>query len=186
MLRQALAQNDDARLISRKQQMKATLFQLVADQTGKLFDPRVLTIVWARPFAAYKSADLLLHDLYRFCRLIQQTDQPVQIIWAGKPFPFDKFAIDMINRLIRLSYKSERFAVLTGYEIHLSRLLNSAAQDRADYLHWMNIIEHQVRPLYYQQHEHWLMLVKQGMGEMLPRFDSDRMADEYYRMMYDQ
>jgi len=244
IMRQALQEDDDARLVSRKREMKRQLFQVVADQTGKLFDPEVLTIVWARRFAAYKRADLLLHDLYRFCRLIEQHEQPVQVIWAGKPFPFDQTAIDMFNQLVRRSYKAARFAVLTGYEMQLSRLLkqgadvwlntpqrlheasgtsgmsaamngavnlsisdgwvpefardgyncllippadeqlDAAAQTASDYRNLMQIIEQQVLPLYYQQHDRWVQLVKHGMGDVLPRFDSDRLADEYYQLMY--
>lgn len=244
IMRQALQEDDDARLVSRKREMKRQLFQVVADQTGKLFDPEVLTIVWARRFAAYKRADLLLHDLYRFCRLIEQHEQPVQVIWAGKPFPFDQTAIDMFNQLVLRSYKAARFAVLTGYEMQLSRLLkqgadvwlntpqrlheasgtsgmsaamngavnlsisdgwvpefardgyncllippadeqlDAAAQTAADYRNLMQIIEQQVLPLYYLQHDRWLRLVKHGMGDVLPRFDSDRLADEYYQLMY--
>ena len=48
--------------------LKKRAFDIVADQTGKLFDPNVLTIVWARRFAGYKRADLLTQDKERFER----------------------------------------------------------------------------------------------------------------------
>ncbi|SDS73739.1 starch phosphorylase [Halopseudomonas xinjiangensis] len=126
-LRQALDRNDPKRLITRKKEMKDDLFRIVADQTGKLFNRDVLTIVWARRFAHYKRATLLLHDFHRFLNLIERTDRPVQIIWAGKPFPFDHDAISVFNGLVRLSRKKRNIAVLTGYEIELSRQLKQGA-----------------------------------------------------------
>jgi glycogen phosphorylase len=51
-LDKALKENDDKGLVSRKKELKKKLFRVVANQTGKLFDPDVLTIVWARRFAA--------------------------------------------------------------------------------------------------------------------------------------
>lgn len=107
----------------RKSQLKSELFEEVYKQTGKQFDPNVLTIVWARRFAGYKRADLLLHDYDRFKRLIHNTKYPVQIIWAGKPYPFDFGAIDTFNHLVHQSKQEANLAVLIGYEIELSRKL---------------------------------------------------------------
>ena len=70
----------------RKFELKKELFDEVLNQTEKLFDPNVLTIVWARRFAGYKRADLLLHDLERFEKLVSNAKYPIQIIWAGKPY----------------------------------------------------------------------------------------------------
>jgi starch phosphorylase len=107
----------------RKSQLKSELFEEVYKQTGKQFDPNVLTIVWARRFAGYKRADLLLHDYDRFKRLINNEKYPVQIIWAGKPYPFDYGAIDTFNHLVHQSKQEANLAVLIGYEIELSRKL---------------------------------------------------------------
>ena len=107
----------------RKEALKKDLFDLVLDQTGKLFDPRVLTIVWARRFAGYKRADLLLYDFPRFTEMIRKADRPVQIIWAGKPYPKDYGAINIFNRLVQVSKEFPNLAVLTGYEMTLSKML---------------------------------------------------------------
>ncbi|MEL0455563.1 alpha-glucan family phosphorylase [Flavobacteriaceae bacterium SZ-1-7] len=107
----------------RKTELKNELFQEVYNQTGKSFNPSVLTIVWARRFAAYKRADLLLHDFNRFKRLISNQHYPVQIIWAGKPYPFDYGAIDVFNHLVYNSKAEPNLAVLIGYEIDLSKKL---------------------------------------------------------------
>ncbi|HZF70739.1 MAG TPA: alpha-glucan family phosphorylase, partial [Sulfuricurvum sp.] len=47
----ALDEHEDYALTGRKKHLKRNLFNVVADQTGKMFDPDVLTIVWARRFA---------------------------------------------------------------------------------------------------------------------------------------
>lgn len=108
---------------NKKLQLKSELFEEVYKQTGKKLDPNVLTIVWARRFAGYKRADLLLHDYNRFKRLIHNEKYPVQIIWAGKPYPFDYGAIDTFNHLVYQSKQEPNLAVLIGYEIDLSRKL---------------------------------------------------------------
>ncbi|MBC2838971.1 alpha-glucan family phosphorylase [Robiginitalea sp. SC105] len=111
----------------RKAEMKADLFREVLDQTGKRFDPEVLTVVWARRFAAYKRADLLLRDFERFRRLLSDREKPIQIIWAGKPFPEDFGAINIFNRLIEVSWQFPNLSVLTGYEIGLSKKLKDGS-----------------------------------------------------------
>ena len=108
---------------TRKTILKKELFEEVQKQTGKTFDPKVLTIVWARRFAGYKRADLLLHDLERFKRLISNEKYPIQIIWAGKPYPYDFYAIDVFNNLVNHSKTEDNLAVLIGYEIDLSKKL---------------------------------------------------------------
>ena len=119
----ALDEHEDYEVLARKKHLKKMLFDLVADQTGKMFDPEVLTIVWARRFAEYKRPDLLTYDMERFVKLITNEERPVQIIWAGKPYPFDHGAIDTFNELIRISRHYKNIAVITGYELRLSRLL---------------------------------------------------------------
>jgi starch phosphorylase len=126
-LREACSQDDDTAVAARKLELKRQLFEIVADQTGKLFDPQVLTIVWARRFATYKRPDLLMRDVHRFNELIKNTDQPVQIIWAGKPYPLDYGATETFDRLVKMTYEMDNVAVLTGYELALSRKLKEGA-----------------------------------------------------------
>ena len=107
--------------------LKTKLFEVVADQTGKIFDPEVLTIVWARRFAEYKRPDLITRDLERFKNLLANTEQPVQIIFAGKPYPMDYGAINVFNHLTYLSKDIKNVAVLAGYELKLSRQCKEGA-----------------------------------------------------------
>ena len=107
----------------RKTELKNELFDVVLNQTQKRFDPNVITIVWARRFAGYKRADMFLYDLERFEKLLSNEKYPVQIIWAGKPYPKDYYAIDIFNHLVNFSKKRKNLAVLTGYEMDLSKQL---------------------------------------------------------------
>ena len=111
----------------RKRFLKKRAFDIVADQTGKLFDPDVLTIVWARRFAAYKRPDLIAQDLERFQQLMENTEHPVQIIWAGKPYPMDYGAISVFNSLVHLSKRFKNVAVCVDYELALSKRLKQAS-----------------------------------------------------------
>lgn len=100
---------------------------MVGEQTGRVFDPNCLTIVWARRFAAYKRPDLVTGNPTMFERMLQRTNYPVQFIWAGKPYPMDHGAIEIFNRLNDMTAKYPRSAVLTGYELGLSRYLKNGS-----------------------------------------------------------
>lgn len=123
----ALDAHEDYELIARKKHLKRALFDIVADQTGQMFDPEILTIVWARRFAEYKRPGLLKQDFERFKKLITRVDYPVQVIWAGKPYPFDTNAINSFNELIHMSCQFKNMAVLIGYELELSRILKKGS-----------------------------------------------------------
>lgn len=118
---------DVKKFAKRKIEMKQELFDLVADQTGKIFDPNVLTIVWARRFAGYKRADLIARDAERFEKLLNNKDFPVQIIWAGKPYPLDHGAVSTFNWLVHFTRKYHNATVLTGYELGLSALMKKGS-----------------------------------------------------------
>jgi len=122
-IKKAWEKKNSATYKRRKKALKKALFEEVYNQTGKKFDPNVLTVVWARRFAAYKRADLLMYDMEHFKRLIHNDKYPIQIIWAGKPYPFDYGAIEVFNTLVDTSKQHVNLAVLTGYELELSRAL---------------------------------------------------------------
>ena len=243
-LKAALDADDDQALMARKRVLKEELFEIVAHQTGKIFDPNLLTIVWARRFAGYKRADLIMRNLSVFYELLNRKEQPIQFIWAGKPYPGDQWAVDQFNRLYQLTRISHTAAIVTGYEMDLSMALKKGSdiwlntprrpheasgtsgmtaamnasvnfsindgwvpefarpsencflipeadttkteseQDDHDYEHMMRILTQEVIPTYYDQPEKWVQIVKNSMKEVVPMFDSDRMADEYYRRLY--
>lgn len=244
-LYKAMEEGNDLAFDDRKNYLKRRAFEIVADQTGKLFDPNVLTIVWARRFAGYKRADFLTQNLERFEKLINNPSRPVQIIWAGKPYPVDYPAISQFNNLVHLSKNYKNVAVLIGYELTLSKRLKQAAdvwlnnprvpreasgtsgmtaamngainfstddgwipefvnhgnngfvvpkadyenlsvhdQDNYDLNKMYEILEQQIVPLYYNNFETWRQIMKNGMRDVRFQFDSNRMAHEYYELMY--
>jgi starch phosphorylase len=127
ILYEALEKGDDELLRKRKLLMKQLLFEEVADQQGHLFNKEALTIVWARRYAGYKRPDLIAQDTDRFHNLITNKDRPIQIVWAGKPYPMDYNSISIFNHLVHLSKKYHNVAVLVGYELKISKILKSGA-----------------------------------------------------------
>ncbi len=127
IIQEAVEKKDNKSYKARKRRLKEKLFDEVADQTGKIFDPEVLTLVWARRFADYKRADLLTRDVKRFRELLERVNEPVQIIWAGKPYPMDYNAVGTFNKLVHLAKEFNNMAVLVGYELKLSRKLKEGS-----------------------------------------------------------
>jgi len=123
----ALDEHEDYEIMARKKHLKRLLFDEVANQSGKMFNPDIFTIVWARRFAEYKRPDLLKYDYERFIRLIENSKFPVQIIWAGKPYPTDQEAINIFNDLVILGHRYKNISVLIGYELSLSKLLKQGS-----------------------------------------------------------
>lgn len=229
----------------RKRFLKKRAFEIVADQTGKLLDPDVLTIVWARRFAAYKRPDLIAQDMARFQELLGNSEHPVQIIWAGKPYPMDYGAISVFNSLVHLSKRFKNVAVCVDYELSLSKRLKQASdvwlnnprvpreasgtsgmtasmngsvnfstfdgwicefakhgensfivpqadyhtlsvqdQDNQDLDHLYEILKNEILPTYYGNKRKWRDIVQAGMHDVRHEFESNRMAKEYYELMY--
>ncbi len=126
-LEEARVAKDKVALAARKKRLKQRMCDEVANQTGRLFDPEVLTIVWARRFAGYKRANLVSRDLERFAAMLERSNKPVQIIWGGKPYPKDYDAIEEFNALCDLSSKFKNAAVVVGYELSLSKILKDGS-----------------------------------------------------------
>jgi starch phosphorylase len=126
-LYRAVEEGNDYAFDDRKRYLKKRVFEIVADQSGKLFHPDIFTIVWARRFAGYKRASLITRDEERFEKLMKGSKYPVQIIWAGKPYPVDYPAITEFNNLVHLSKDYNNMAVLIGYELTISKRLKQAA-----------------------------------------------------------
>ncbi len=93
---------------------------------GVLLDPYTLTIGFARRFAPYKRANLLLRDPDRLLRLISRQDMPVQIIFAGKSHPDHeggKRLIQEIYRFVKRADAAGRLVFLEDYDLNLARYL---------------------------------------------------------------
>lgn len=243
-MKKALENGDDEALLARKKVLKERLFHIVANQAGDLFSPDILTIVWARRFAGYKRPDLILRDYERFQKLIKDSKYPVQVIWAGKPYPEDQAGVNQFNYIAGLTYKVPGICVLTGYELELSATLKKGAdlwlntprrpqeasgtsgmtaamngainlsindgwipefakdgdnsfiipeadvnssindQDNHDNYLLMEMLEKEIIPMYYENKAEWVRVMKNSMTDVVPAFDSKRMAAEYYTKLY--
>ena len=94
------------------------------------FDPTALTLVWARRFAAYKRATLLLSQPERLRRLLTSTDRPVQLVFAGKAHPADDLGKEMIRQIVQATRDPElrlRMAFVEDYDIEVARALYRGA-----------------------------------------------------------
>jgi len=84
-------------------------------RAGDALEPKTLTIGFARRFADYKRATLLLRDPERLARLVNAPGKPVQFIFAGRAHPFD----DGGKQLIRQIYEFSRGDALRGKVVFL-------------------------------------------------------------------
>ena len=243
-LYQALKGNDNDALLRKRKQGKQNLFEIVADQAGEIYDENICTIVFAKRFAGYKRPDLFFHDMERFDKLVTNKERPVQIIWAGKPYPMDYAAIGVFDKIVNVCKKYINCSILVGYELELSKLLKQGAdvwlniprvsheasgtsgmaaamngavnvglpdgwfpefardkinsfvippcdislpehvQDDTDAASLYQLLETEILPMYYDYPNRWLEIVKNGMKDVIPQFDSNRMAKEYYEKLY--
>jgi starch phosphorylase len=104
--------------------------------SGPLLDPEVLTLGFARRFATYKRADLLLREEDRLLSLITDARRPVQIVFAGKAHPADDDGKRILQRIYKLSHdprSAGRVAFVQDYEMHVARALFAGVDV------WMNV-----------------------------------------------
>lgn len=240
----ALKSNDDKQLIQRKKEAKRQLFEEIADQNGEMYNENVITIVFAKRFGGYKRPELLLNNLERFERLVKNEKYPVQIVWAGKPYPMDYNSIAVFDKIVHICKTYSNCSILVGYEMKLSKILKLGADvwlntpritheasgtsgmsaamngavnvsipdgwfpefakdcinsftitasdptlpthelDEQDANNLYDLLENVIIPMYYTNNAAWLEIVKNGMKDIIPQFDSIRMAKEYYEQLY--
>jgi glycogen phosphorylase len=104
--------------------------------TRKLLDPTVLTIGFARRVAAYKRWNLLLTDLDRLLRLVDNPERPVQFVFAGKAHPQDRTAKQILQQLMRINNDSNwqhRAVFIEDYDQEVARYLVHGVDV------WMNV-----------------------------------------------
>jgi alpha-glucan phosphorylase-like protein len=86
----------------------------------------ILTIGFARRFATYKRAHLLFKDLNRLNEIVNNSDKPVQFLFAGKAHPHDGGGQDLIRKIIEISKMPEfrgKILFLQNYDMELAKLL---------------------------------------------------------------
>ncbi|QTA82178.1 Putative glycogen phosphorylase [Desulfonema limicola] len=95
-----------------------------------VLDQDVLTIAFARRFATYKRANLLLNEPDRFEAILSSNNNPVQFVFAGKAHPRDHEGKELIKRLIHFARKTNvrhRMIFLEDYDIYIARHLVQGA-----------------------------------------------------------
>lgn len=93
---------------------------------GVMLNPYVLTIGFARRFATYKRASLILSDVDRLLRIINRPNMPVQIVFAGKAHPADEPGKQLIQKIYRTVKRAEtggRLVFVEDYDMNLARYL---------------------------------------------------------------
>lgn len=111
---------------SRRQWLNDGVHPVQVVAGGTLLDPYALTIGFARRFATYKRAGLVLSDFERILRIINEPNRPVQIIFAGKAHPADepgKLLIQEIYRKVKKAETGGRLVFIEDYDINVARYL---------------------------------------------------------------
>jgi starch phosphorylase len=134
---------DDAELWETEQVLKARLINFVRNRlvaqarrrnepdsaiqkAMEALDLHTLTIGFARRFATYKRAGLILQDVERLTELVKVPDRPIQIVFAGKAHPEDRMGKELIQGIVRIT-RQERFfnriVFVEDYDMNVARSL---------------------------------------------------------------
>jgi len=125
-----------ARLVSfARQRLRAQLErrgapQAEIEQADEVLNNRALTIGFARRFATYKRASLLLRDPERLARILNDPEKPVQIIFSGKAHPKDNPGKEVIRQIVafcRQHHVRHRMVFLEDYDMAVARYLVQGA-----------------------------------------------------------
>lgn len=104
--------------------------------TRNLFDKEVLTIGFARRVAAYKRWNLLMSDIERLLKMVDDAERPVQFVFAGKAHPQDLNAKKILQNLMSINHDSNwqnRAVFIEDYDQEVARYLVQGVDV------WMNV-----------------------------------------------
>ncbi len=104
---------------------KRTLVEHVNREANAGFDREVLTMGFARRFAAYKRAGMIFQDLARLKQIVRAAG-PIQIVFAGKAHPHDREGKDLIAHIHEMRdalHGSINVAYLTNYDMEVAKML---------------------------------------------------------------
>ena len=102
--------------------------EYITNKINERLDPNALFIGFARRFATYKRATLILRDIERIKKILNSSDRPVILFFAGKAHPADKPGQEFIKQIYHLSLQEEflgKINILENYNITLARYLVS-------------------------------------------------------------
>lgn len=119
---------DDATLAATRREGRNVLIDLVNRRVGPhhRLDPDVLTVGFARRFATYKRADLLLAEMDRLLALLGDDERPIQFVFAGKAHPADEPGKEILSRVVDFAHSDAangRFVFVPDYEMAVARAM---------------------------------------------------------------
>ena len=134
---------EDAELWETQQVLKARLINFVRNRLAtqarrrdepdaaveramEALDLDALTIGFARRFATYKRAGLVLQDVERLVEMVSSADRPIQIIFGGKAHPEDRMGKELIQNIVRLARQDQfaaRIVFVEDYDMNVARQL---------------------------------------------------------------
>ncbi|AHF79693.1 maltodextrin phosphorylase [Thermococcus paralvinellae] len=238
------AKRDLIELIKRK--IRERNARLGIDEPAPEIDENALIIGFARRFATYKRATLILTDLERLKRIVNNPERPVYIIFAGKAHPRDEAGKEFLRRVYEVSQMPEfrgKIIVIENYDMGSARLMvagvdvwlnnprrpleasgtsgmkaglngvlnlsiydgwwvegyngrngwvigeettepETEEDDIKDAQSLYDILENEVIPLYYENKEAWIGMMKESIKSIAPRFSTHRMVKEYMTKFY--
>lgn len=106
------------------------------EDTNKLFDADVLTIGFARRVATYKRWNLLMTDVERLLKMVDDSERPVQFVFAGKAHPQDRHGKIVLQNLMSINHDSNwqnRAVFIEDYDQEVARYLVQGVDV------WMNV-----------------------------------------------
>jgi starch phosphorylase len=96
------------------------------ETASEVLNPEALTIGFARRFATYKRAALLLRDPKRLARILSNPERPVQLIISGKAHPQDQAGKELIQSIVKVAREEEfrrHIVFLENYDINVARYM---------------------------------------------------------------
>jgi starch phosphorylase len=134
---------DDSELWETQQVLKARLIDFVRRRmaaqarkrnepeeavaaAGRVLDLNVLTIGFARRFATYKRANLIMKEPERLAEILGSPSRPVQLVFAGKAHPEDRYGKELIQGIVRLTRDTRfqgRIVFVEDYDMNVARHL---------------------------------------------------------------
>ncbi len=110
----------------KEQMQRRGTYHSELNRAEEVLDPEAMTIGFARRFAGYKRANLLLKDPNRLAKILGDAQRPVQIIFAGKAHPRDNEGKEIIKQVIHFATQfnlTRRVVFLEDYDINVAKIL---------------------------------------------------------------
>ncbi|HQH26743.1 MAG TPA: alpha-glucan family phosphorylase, partial [Oligoflexia bacterium] len=110
----------------RDQLLRRGAGRMELEDAANELSPDALTIGFARRFATYKRATLLLHDIDRLAKILSNPERPVQFLFSGKAHPADNLGKELILRLVHARRRPElrgKIVFIEDYDMNVARRL---------------------------------------------------------------